>query len=236
MNIYKQLIAISFGLLMLLPVMIVQGDINETPNQMDLSISTDKRTHYPGEIAVYTVKFTDSDGTPLNPDLIRATYDSTFIELDQGDMGVYTFTTEMLTQKDHQLGIYGEKNNYNFVQESLTLRPVTTQKVKDDVKVTAVQQSDILKFRISNGILSNNEIYKVRLIAIGATIDSLASSSWIVVPNYVGMDIKSVNGSIGPGEKQTIKILVKGEATMVIWNAYDIHGNLIYAGADTVVI
>lgn len=232
---YRQYIAICSSVLLLLPVISAYGDRFLALDQMDLSISTDKRMYYPGEIAVYTVKFTDSQGRLVDPDLIRATYDSQFVQLDKVKDGVYTYTTKRLTQQDHQLGVYAEKSGYNFVQQSLTVRPTVAQKVNDNVKATAVQQGSILKFRVGNDILSKSQIYKVRLITIGASVESIASPSWIKVPNHFGVDLKSVDGSIGPGEKQTMKLLVHGEASMVVWNAFDIYGNQIHAGAHKVV-
>ena len=102
--------------------------------------------------------------------------------------GVYTYKTGKLTHRDHQLGVYAEKNGFNFVQQSLTVRPIAgQQKVSDKVKATAVQQGNILKFRLSNDLLSKREIYKVRLITTGANIESVVSGAWIKVPDHIGM-------------------------------------------------
>lgn len=235
MSQYKQFIAISASLMLLLPVISVNADRLISLDRINLSIITDKRIYYPGEIATYIVKFTDSQGNPIDPDLIRATYDSKFIELDRIGEGIYTHSTGMLTQKDHQLGVYAEKSGYNFVQQSLTIRPIATQKASDNVEMTAVQQGNVLKVRISNDILSQNEIYKVRFITIDSSVENVLSSSWMKVPNHIGIDLKSVVGSVGSGQKQTIKLIVDGDASMIVWNAYDKYGKQIYAGADKVV-
>ncbi|MGH9910785.1 MAG: hypothetical protein ACRD32_09105, partial [Nitrososphaerales archaeon] len=76
--------------------------------------------------------------------------------------------------------------------------------------------------------------YKVRLITTGANIESVVSGAWIKVPNHIGIDLKSVDGSISPAEKQTIKLVVQGKVSTVVWNAYDIHGKQIYAGVANV--
>ena len=233
MHRFNQYIAICSGLLLLLPV-IAQGEHSNASNQMSLSISTDKRAYYPGEIAVYTVKFTNSDGKSIDPDLIRATYNSQFIRLEKVDDGVYSYATKRLTRQDNQLGVYGEKDGYNFVQESLTIRPIIGQKAGNHVKATFVQQGDLLKLRLSNDILSQRSISKIMLSVTGATIESVASSSWIRVPNHLGTDLKSVYGSIEPGEKQTIKLVVEGKASMVVWKAFDHHGKSVYTGTNNV--
>lgn len=231
---HKGYIAICSSLLLLLPVMSVQGERLIESSDMKLSISTDKKSYYPGEVASYTVKFLNSNGNLVDPDLIRATYNSQFIELDKVGEGIYKYTTNRLTQRDHQLGVYAEKDGFNFVQQSLTIRPIATQLAKDNVKASAVQQGDILKFRVSNSVISKSEIYKVRLTTIGAGLESVASGAWIKVPNHIGMDLKSVYGSIGPGEKQTVKLLVNGEISKVVWTAFDMHGKQIYSGVARV--
>lgn len=230
---YRQYIGICSGILLLLPLM-ANAERFVSYDQMYLSISTDKRVYYAGDVATYTITFKDSEGKPVDPDLIRATYNSQFIQLERISDGVYKYVTKKLTLRDHQLGVYAEKDGFNFVQQSSTVRPVVTQKVSDKVKTTAVQQGDLLKFRISNDMLSKRDVFKVRIITPGAAIESIASPSWIKVPNHVGIDLKSVNGSIAPDETQTIKLVLQGKASMVIWNAYDIHGKQIYAGVAKV--
>lgn len=229
----KIYLAIFCTMMLLLPIM-ANGERLISYDKMYLSVSTDKRVYYKGDTATYTVTFKDSDGKPIDPDLIRATYNSQFIQLQRIGDGVYTFKTGTLTQRDHQLGVYAEKDGYNFVQQSLTLRPVATQKASDKVKAIAVQQGNILKFRLSNDLLSKRDIYKVRLITIGATVESVASDAWIKVPDHIGVDLKSVKGSISPDEKQTIKLSVQGKVSTVVWNAYDSHGKQIYAGVANV--
>ncbi|MFQ5970575.1 MAG: hypothetical protein ACE5J2_08805, partial [Nitrososphaerales archaeon] len=213
---YKKYIAICSGILLLLPVIANAERFMSFEQMYYLSISTDKRVYYAGGIATYTITFKDSQGRDVDPDLIRATYDSQFITLERISDGVYKHVTGKLTLRDHQLGVYAEKDGF-FVQESSTVRPIITHKASDKVKATSVQQHDLLKFRLSNDLLSKGEIYKVSIIAIGAGVESIASPSWIQVPNHVGIDLKSVNGSIGPGEKQTIKLVVQGVASKVVW-------------------
>lgn len=230
---YKHYVGICSGLLLLIP-MVAYGERLVSLDQINLTISTDKRVYYAGDIAVYVVAFRDSSGKLVDPDLIRATYDSQFIDLERVGVGLYRHTTDRLTLKDHQLGVYAEKVGLNYVQQSLTVSPIITQNRDDHVKATAVQQGDLLKLRIGNDVLSKKDIYKVRVITIGANIESIASSSWIKVPNHIGIDLKSVNGSISPDEKQTIKLYVNGDARMIVWNAYDVHGKQIYAGTTNV--
>ncbi|MFQ5941734.1 MAG: hypothetical protein ACE5KA_08580 [Nitrososphaerales archaeon] len=231
---YKRYIAICSGILLLLPV-IANAERLFSFDQMYLSISTDKRVYYAGDTAVYKITFKDSQGRPLDPDIIRATYNSQFIQLERISDGIYIYVTGKLTLRNHQLGIYGERDGFNFVQQSSTIRPVVTQKISDEVKATAVQQGDLLKFRLSNDMLSKKEIFKVRVIIVGASVDSITSASWIKVQNHMGIDLKSINGSIAPDERQTIKLIINGKASMVVWNAYDLHGKQINAGANKVV-
>ncbi len=221
------------AILLFLPL-VALGEQFVSFDRMNLQISTDKRVYYTGDIAVYTVTFEDSNGKFIDPDLIRATYDSQFIKLNRASEGVYQHITGKFAPKDHQLGVYAEKDGFNFVQQSSTVRPVVAQQ-ETKVKITAVQQGDLLKLRISNDALSMREIYKVRLITIGASIESVAIPSWIKVSNHVGVDLKSVNGSISPDERQTIKLIVDGQANMIVWNAFDIHGKQIDAGIQKVV-
>jgi len=201
---------------------------------MYLSITTDKKLYYTGDIAVYTVNFRDSKGKLIDPDLIRATYDSQFVELQKVSDGVYKYVTKRLTQRDHQLGVYAEKEGYRFVQQSLTIRPVVTSDGRNNVKATAVEQGQLLKIRFMNNILSERDIYKIRLVLVGANVESVASSGWIKTTSQFGIDLKSVKGAIGPGDRQTINLLVDGKATMIVWSAYDLRGKRIDTGVEKV--
>ena len=84
---FKVYSAILSGIIPLLPT-VANAERLITYDKMYLSITTDKRAYYQGDIATYTITFMDSNGKPIDPDLIRATFNSQFIQLVKvGDGG-----------------------------------------------------------------------------------------------------------------------------------------------------
>jgi len=72
----------------------------------------DKPSYKTGDKATFTVTFTDLEGNNIDPDTIKAYYDSQVVKLQKQDTGVYTFTTSSLTKTDHQLIVSVEKSSF----------------------------------------------------------------------------------------------------------------------------
>lgn len=76
------------------------------------TVTTDKTNYQIGDVATFTVTFTDLEGNPINPDVIRAYYDGKIIQLEQQDTGVYTYTTPGLTKEHHQIIVSAGKKDF----------------------------------------------------------------------------------------------------------------------------
>ncbi|MFQ5941643.1 MAG: hypothetical protein ACE5KA_08105 [Nitrososphaerales archaeon] len=73
-----------------------------------------EKTHYKiGEIAIFTVTFTDLEGNAIDPDTIKAVYDGKMIQLKRQDIGIYTYATDTLTKEHHQLIVNAEKKEFD---------------------------------------------------------------------------------------------------------------------------
>ncbi len=81
----------------------------------------DKTSYKTGDTATFTVTFTDLEGNNIDPDTIRAYYDSQVVKLQKQDVGVYTFTTSGLTKTNHQLTVSAEKNGFATDTTYLTI-------------------------------------------------------------------------------------------------------------------
>lgn len=72
----------------------------------------DKTNYKIGDVATFTITFTDTEGNNIDPDTIRAVYDSKLIQLEKKDVGIYTFTTPGLTKEAHQIIVSAEKTGF----------------------------------------------------------------------------------------------------------------------------
>lgn len=72
----------------------------------------DKTSYKIGDVATFTVTFTDSEGNSIDPDTIRAVYDSKQVQLEKKDIGLYTYITSGLTKEAHQLIVSAEKTGF----------------------------------------------------------------------------------------------------------------------------
>ncbi len=72
----------------------------------------DKQSYKTGDVATFTVTFTDLEGNNIDPDKIKAYYDSQVVKLQKQDVGIYTFATPDLTKANHQLIVSAEKTGF----------------------------------------------------------------------------------------------------------------------------
>ena len=72
----------------------------------------DKTSYKIGDVATFTITFTDAEGNTIDPDTIRAVYDSKLIQLEKKDAGIYTYTTSGLTKEAHQIIVSAEKTGF----------------------------------------------------------------------------------------------------------------------------
>lgn len=72
----------------------------------------DKTNYKIGDVATFTITFTDAEGNNIDPDTIRAVYDSKLIQLEKKDVGIYTYTTSGLTKEAHQIIVSAEKTGF----------------------------------------------------------------------------------------------------------------------------
>jgi hypothetical protein len=95
---------------------IVMENYQEEEKLLKLEIATNvvtnKQYYEIGEVAKFTVTFTDLEGNPINPDTIKAYYDGKIVQLVQEDVGVYTYITPGLTKQHHQLIVSAEKEDF----------------------------------------------------------------------------------------------------------------------------
>ena len=76
------------------------------------NVQTNKQYYEADEAAKFTVTFTDLEGNPINPDTIKAYYDGKMVQLEQDDVGVYTYITPGLIKENHQLIVSAEKEGF----------------------------------------------------------------------------------------------------------------------------
>ncbi|MGH9921282.1 MAG: hypothetical protein ACRD38_00870 [Nitrososphaerales archaeon] len=96
------------------PIVMDNEQEEETSAKQEIAATavTDKTYYEIDEPATFTVTFTDLEGNKIDPDTIRAYYDGKMIELEQHDIGVYTYTTLGLTKEHHQLIVSAEKEDF----------------------------------------------------------------------------------------------------------------------------
>ena len=90
----------------------VQEQNKSVKQEIVTSIESDRLTYNPGEVVVFTVTFADLEGNVIDPDEIKAYYDSNMIELQRQDTGVYAYTTSGLTKANHQIVVNAEKTGF----------------------------------------------------------------------------------------------------------------------------
>jgi hypothetical protein len=76
------------------------------------TVVSDKVNYEVGDVANFTVTFADLEGNAINPETIKAYYDGKLIQLEQQDLGVYTYVTLGLTKTHHQLIVSAEKEDF----------------------------------------------------------------------------------------------------------------------------
>lgn len=82
---------------------------------------TDKAYYKVGDAATLTITFTDLQGNLIDPDAIKAYYDSKMVQLEKQDIGVYTYRTPALTKAHHQLIVSAEKADFATDTTYLTI-------------------------------------------------------------------------------------------------------------------
>ena len=80
-----------------------------------------KSSYKIGDIATFTVAFTDLEGRNIDPDTIKAYYDGKMIQLERQNIGVYTYSTSGLTKAHHQLIVSAEKSSFATDTTYLTI-------------------------------------------------------------------------------------------------------------------
>ncbi len=81
----------------------------------------DKTAYKIGDKATFTVTFTDLEGNNIDPDAIKAYYDSQVVKLQKQNVGVYTYTTSGLSKTNHQLIVSAEKKDWATDTTYLTI-------------------------------------------------------------------------------------------------------------------
>ncbi|MGH9877319.1 MAG: hypothetical protein ACRD5H_06750 [Nitrososphaerales archaeon] len=76
------------------------------------ALVADKESYEIGDAATFMVTFTDLEGNPINPDTIRAYYDGKLVQLEQLNVGLYTYVTPSLTKSHHQLIVSADKQDF----------------------------------------------------------------------------------------------------------------------------
>ncbi|MFQ5969797.1 MAG: hypothetical protein ACE5J2_04815 [Nitrososphaerales archaeon] len=85
------------------------------------TILSDKVYYKTGDVATFTVTFTDLEGNGIDPDAMKAYYDGKMIQLERQNTGVYTYVTLGLTKAHHQLIINAEKVDFAADTTYLTI-------------------------------------------------------------------------------------------------------------------
>jgi len=97
------------------PIVIDNSDnvkVSSAKQEIVTRIELDKTSYNTNDKATFTVTFTDIDGNNINPDKVRAIYDSKMVQLDRQDVGVYTFVTPELAKASHQLIVIADKDGF----------------------------------------------------------------------------------------------------------------------------
>jgi hypothetical protein len=76
------------------------------------TVVSDQTNYRVGDVATFTVTFTDLEGMTIDPDKIKAYYDGKIVQLEQLDTGMYAYTTLALTKAHHQLIVSAEKTGF----------------------------------------------------------------------------------------------------------------------------
>jgi hypothetical protein len=86
-----------------------------------LTFSVDKQVYFAGEVATFTLKFTDPKGMPVDPESIRAVYDLTLVTLEKKGDGVYAYMSPPLTPPTHTLQVVAEKHGFKLLNDATTI-------------------------------------------------------------------------------------------------------------------
>jgi len=100
----------------------VQEESTKSLRQEIVTTAVSDKVYYQiGDAATFTVTFTDLEGNAVDPDTIKAYYDGKIVQLEQQDIGVYTYTTLGLTKAHHQLIVSAEKTDFATDTTYLTI-------------------------------------------------------------------------------------------------------------------
>jgi hypothetical protein len=97
------------------PIVLENKQVEETNSlkpEIVTRITLDKTSYKVGDRAVFTVTFADLEGSPIEPNSIRAIYNGESVELQKQDTGLYTFTTKPLIKEHQQLIVSAEKSGF----------------------------------------------------------------------------------------------------------------------------
>ncbi|MFQ5941634.1 MAG: hypothetical protein ACE5J2_01820 [Nitrososphaerales archaeon] len=205
---------------------------------INLEITTDgnKNRYFVGKTAFFSVAFFDGMGNFLDPDVIKATYDSIFISLKREDLGRYTFQTpRLVTFAQHQFGVFAGGFGYTSAQESLTIT-VFGAEIAKPIRATALKIGDDISVRVKNHMLSPHDIYTFKGKFIGASPTTGSSTNWqfTIEAGTDSFAFKSLVKSLPPGKFTSFKVKVEGSPAKMLWKAFDLHGEEVAAGATTV--
>ena len=206
-----------------------------TPINLEITTDGNKNRYFIGKMALFSVAFHDGKGNFVDPGVIKATYDGSFILLNRVDMGRYTFETPKLVKfEQHQFGVFVEKFGYTSIQKSLTIT-VFGAEITKPVKVTASKVGDDIRIRVKNHPLSPGDVYTFMGQFLGASPLGGSSSSWQFSIDPTGsFTFKSVEKSLPSGKFTSFKVKTDGAPTKLLWKALDLHGKELASGATTV--
>lgn len=96
-------------------------------NSVFTFVNTDKKVYNEGESALVFINFIDEDDEFLDPDSINANFNLNPIadQLEQKQVGSYTYTTPPLQRGHNQITIVPAKEGYNIEAEAVTITVLT---------------------------------------------------------------------------------------------------------------
>ncbi len=94
---------------------------NHTKHEITTRMLTDKTNYKIGDTARFTLTFTDLAGNSIEPDTIKAYYNSKMVVLKKQDVGIYTFTTPPLLKEHQQLIVSVEKKDFGTYTRYLSI-------------------------------------------------------------------------------------------------------------------
>jgi len=88
------------------------GSVNSLRQEIVTTVVADKVNYEVDDAAIFTVTFADLEGNSIDPDTIKAYYDGKLVQLEQQNIGIYTYITPGLAKMHHQLIVSAEKEDF----------------------------------------------------------------------------------------------------------------------------